>query len=181
MNKLLIALGLVASTTTFIGCQTMSNTKNDFIIAPVNLVSAEGVGKYIGEVKFSDSKQGLVIETNLAELPAGARGFHIHQNPSCEPDIKDGVAGAALKAGSHYDPQQSGAHAAPTGNGHLGDLPVLQVQNNGLAQVKLLAPRLTLAHIKGRAVMIHAGGDNYSDQPQALGGGGARIACGVIE
>ncbi|WP_324128836.1 superoxide dismutase family protein, partial [Acinetobacter baumannii] len=29
--------------------------------------------------------------------------------------------------------------------------------------------------------MIHAGGDNYSDSPQPLGGGGARIACGVIK
>jgi Cu-Zn family superoxide dismutase len=28
--------------------------------------------------------------------------------------------------------------------------------------------------------MIHEGGDNYSDQPKPLGGGGARIACGVI-
>ena len=28
--------------------------------------------------------------------------------------------------------------------------------------------------------MIHAGGDNYSDEPQPLGGGGGRIACGVI-
>jgi superoxide dismutase, Cu-Zn family len=27
--------------------------------------------------------------------------------------------------------------------------------------------------------MIHAGGDNYADTPKALGGGGARIACGV--
>jgi len=27
--------------------------------------------------------------------------------------------------------------------------------------------------------MIHAGGDNYSDQPEPLGGGGGRIACGV--
>jgi len=27
--------------------------------------------------------------------------------------------------------------------------------------------------------MIHAGGDNYTDEP-ALGGGGARVACGVI-
>jgi Copper/zinc superoxide dismutase (SODC) len=33
--------------------------------------------------------------------------------------------------------------------------------------------------VKGRSVMIHAGGDNYSDQPAPLGGGGARIACGV--
>jgi Cu-Zn family superoxide dismutase len=29
--------------------------------------------------------------------------------------------------------------------------------------------------------MIHAGGDNYSDQPVPLGGGGARIACGVVK
>ena len=28
---------------------------------------------------------------------------------------------------------------------------------------------------------VHAGGDNYSDQPAPLGGGGARIACGVIK
>ena len=35
--------------------------------------------------------------------------------------------------------------------------------------------------LRGKSVVIHAGGDNYSDQPQPLGGGGARIACGVIE
>jgi Cu-Zn family superoxide dismutase len=43
-----------------------------------------------------------------------------------------------------------------------------------------VAPRLTVADIKGRAIMIHAHGDNYSDDPKPLGGGGARIACGVI-
>ena len=30
------------------------------------------------------------------------------------------------------------------------------------------------------ALMIHVGGDNMSDQPKPLGGGGARYACGVI-
>jgi Cu-Zn family superoxide dismutase len=29
--------------------------------------------------------------------------------------------------------------------------------------------------------MIHAGGDNYSDEPASLGGGSARIACGIIK
>jgi Cu-Zn family superoxide dismutase len=29
-------------------------------------------------------------------------------------------------------------------------------------------------------MMIHAGGDNYSDKPKALGGGGKRVACGII-
>jgi Cu-Zn family superoxide dismutase len=33
--------------------------------------------------------------------------------------------------------------------------------------------------VKDRALMIHAGADNYSDTPETLGGGGARIACGV--
>jgi Cu-Zn family superoxide dismutase len=42
-----------------------------------------------------------------------------------------------------------------------------------------LAPRLKLSDLKGRALMVHMGGDNYSDKPQALGGGGARVACGV--
>lgn len=29
--------------------------------------------------------------------------------------------------------------------------------------------------------MIHAGSDNHADHPQPLGGGGARVACGVIK
>jgi Cu-Zn family superoxide dismutase len=27
--------------------------------------------------------------------------------------------------------------------------------------------------------MVHVGGDNFSDQPEPLGGGGARIGCGI--
>lgn len=29
--------------------------------------------------------------------------------------------------------------------------------------------------------MVHAGGDNHSDHPAALGGGGARVSCGIIQ
>jgi Cu-Zn family superoxide dismutase len=28
--------------------------------------------------------------------------------------------------------------------------------------------------------MIHAGGDNHAEHPAPLGGGGPRIACGVV-
>ena len=35
--------------------------------------------------------------------------------------------------------------------------------------------------MRGRSLTIHAGEDNYSDQPEPLAGGGTRIACGVIE
>jgi Cu-Zn family superoxide dismutase len=29
--------------------------------------------------------------------------------------------------------------------------------------------------------MVHVGGDNYSDTPKPLGGGGGRLVCGVVE
>jgi Cu-Zn family superoxide dismutase len=58
---------------------------------------------------------------------------------------------------------------------------VLVVNNDGKATDPVVAPRLKkLDEVKGKALMIHVGGDNMSDQPKPLGGGGARYACGVI-
>jgi superoxide dismutase, Cu-Zn family len=34
--------------------------------------------------------------------------------------------------------------------------------------------------VRSRSLIIHAGGDNHADQPAPSGGGGARVACGVI-
>lgn len=180
MQKSLISCLLLSTIFASYGCQTTTSIPKSKVVA-MHSVSAEGIGQPIGLITFTDSKAGLIIKTDLTQLPAGPHGFHIHQNPSCEPDLKDGVAGAALKAGSHYDPKQAGHHGHPTGTGHLGDLPLLEVALNQTTQQQLLAPRLSLADIQQRAVVIHAGSDNYSDSPQALGGGGARIACGVIQ
>ena len=41
------------------------------------------------------------------------------------------------------------------------------------------AEHLTLADVRGRSLIIHEGGDNYTDTPEN-GGGKARIACGVV-
>lgn len=144
-------------------------------------VEATGIGAAIGTVKAEDGPEGLVLTPNLAGLPPGAHGFHVHEKPSCAPGEKDGKPQAALAAGGHYDPQKTGIHAGPTGQGHLGDLPALRVADDGTADQAVVAPRLRVADLKGRSLMIHAGGDNYADTPEPLGGGGARIACGVIE
>ena len=163
----------------FTGCASTSPSNEVVRAVTVNAVTAQGVGQEIGTVLLSDSPAGLVIRTNLKQLPAGERGFHIHENGSCAPAMKDGKMGAALAAGSHYNPNQAPHHGTPV-TGHLGDLPALKVNTDGTARVTLLAPRLKLADVQGRAIMVHAGGDNYSDNPLPLGGGGERIACGVI-
>ena len=49
-----------------------------------------------------------------------------------------------------------------------------------MAKGKLDVAGLKVADMEGHALMIHAGGDNYADAPKPLGGGGERIACGVV-
>jgi Cu-Zn family superoxide dismutase len=150
--------------------------------APMTLVSADGTGKMIGHVTITESGSGLVFTPNLTSLPPGAHGFHVHETGSCGTNEKDGKKVAAGAAGGHFDPTASRHHAGPAGDGHLGDLPTLVAADNGGASTAVTAPRLMkLSEVKGKALMIHAGGDNFSDQPKALGGGGERIACGVIQ
>ena len=50
----------------------------------------------------------------------------------------------------------------------------------GLPDTSTFPPQ-SFAALRGKAIMIHVGGDNYSDQPAPLGGGGARLACGVLQ
>jgi len=147
----------------------------------MNLVTSQGVGQSIGEVKITETDKGLEFAPDLKALPPGEHGFHVHANGSCQPAMKEGKASAAEAAGGHLDPDHSGKHEGPNGMGHLGDLPVLVVNNDGKATQPVLAPRLKkLDEIKGKALMIHVGGDNMSDHPKPLGGGGVRYACGVI-
>lgn len=147
----------------------------------IHAVSASGVGKAIGTVTLMDGRYGLVLKPKLSGLTPGLHGFHVHQNPSCDSAEKEGKTVPGLAAGGHYDPAGSGSHRGPYGDGHLGDLPPLYVDSEGKAELPVLAPRLQLSDVRGRSVMIHAGADNYSDVPNKLGGGGARMACGVIE
>lgn len=150
------------------------------VVVPLSTVDAKGVQEKLGAVTVSESKYGLVFTPALSGLTPGLHGFHLHQNGSCAPAENNGKMTAAQAAGGHYDPAKSGKHGTPWGDGHLGDLPALYVDADGKATQPVLAPRLKLADLSGRALMVHVGGDNHADHPAPLGGGGARMACGVI-
>ena len=145
-------------------------------------IDAKGAGKSLGTVTISANPGGgVVLKPALKGLPPGDHGFHVHEKGDCGPKAKDGKPTAGEAAGPHWDPDKAGKHGSPSGGGHRGDLPVLQVAADGTAKRPVTAPRVKLADLRNKSLMIHEGGDNFSDKPKPLGGGGKRIACGVIE
>ncbi|KJF85391.1 superoxide dismutase family protein [Photobacterium leiognathi] len=169
ISKILLCLSLLTS------CQTFADQLD------INIKDLK-TGKSIGYVNVKENVYGLIFTPHLKDLKPGIHGFHIHQNGSCQAIEKNGNVILGGAAGGHYDPFNTHKHGFPWGrDNHRGDLPALYVNNDGIANMPVIAQRLTLDELKGHAIMIHQNGDNYSDSPKPLGGGGPREACGVIK
>lgn len=168
MQKLIAVMSIVVT----VGCSGLS-AQEGAMSATINKVTATGTAESVGTVSFRDSEYGLIIEPNLAGLTPGPLGAHVHQNPACGPGADGAPAGAA---GTHIDPNTTGKHQGPYGQGHMGDLPNLVVEQDGSVKLPILAPRLKLADLSGRSFMIHAARDDYDQQP-----GGGRAYCGIIK
>ena len=148
------------------------------VVIAVDLLGEKG-NTAVGNVVAVKTPYGIAFYPNLKGLTPGLHGFPVHANGDCGATEK----GLAMKAGGHWDPKEAKRHSFPWDDaGHAGDLPSLYVDADGNATYPVLAPKLkSLDEIRGHALMVHVGGDNFHDHPKALGGGGARLACGVIK
>lgn len=127
-----------------------------------------------GTVTFKAVARGTLVITEVFGLPhtpgaCNARVFalHIHEGKSCTGNATDPFA----DAGGHYNPQNC-EHPQ-----HAGDLPPL-FANAGYAWGAVVTDRFSVEEIIGRAVIVHAGVDDFTSQP--AGNAGAKIACGII-
>lgn len=148
------------------------------IVIPMEQLNEKG-NVSVGEVVAVETNYGVAFFPNLKGIESGAHGFHIHTNPDCGATEK----GLGMKAGGHWDPAETKKHSFPWDDaGHKGDLPALFADKDGVANYPVLAPKIKkLDELKGRSLMVHLGGDNHHDHPKPLGGGGARMVCGVIK
>jgi superoxide dismutase, Cu-Zn family len=115
-------------------------------------------------------------------LKPGLHGVHFHENGACEPPF--------TSAGGHFDPGPA-SNSDPDVNHpyHMGDLPNLRVNANGLGTLEAVTTRVTLSEgplsifdQNGTAIIIHANPDQgISGEPKSGVSGGPRIACGVIK
>ena len=118
-------------------------TSRSFNEVKVQQLDPANGNKDVGDCNITESNYGLVFTPNLQGLAEGLHGFHIHENPSCDPKEKDGKLTAGLAAGGHWDPKGAKQHGYPwQDDAHLGDLPALTVLHDGTATNPVLAPRL---------------------------------------
>lgn len=152
--------------------------EKDKVVIQMNILDKAG-DKPAGQIVAVQTPYGVAFYPQLKGLTPGLHGFHIHVNPDCGPTDK----GLGMKAGGHWDPAKTDTHSFPWDDkGHKGDLPALYVAADGTATNPVLAPKIkSLDEIRNHAIMVHVGGDNHHDHPAALGGGGARMACGVAK
>ncbi|HZG73525.1 MAG TPA: superoxide dismutase family protein [Chondromyces sp.] len=132
-----------------------------------------------GYVLFTEMLNGTMVQVVVQGLPSyqpgteekkqvGPHGFHLHEKGSCEIGNPEDPF---QEAGGHWNPGNQ-----PHGN-HAGDFPVL-FSNDGYANMSFFTNKFTPADLRGRAVIIHEGPDDYQSQPS--GDAGRRLACGSI-
>jgi Cu-Zn family superoxide dismutase len=142
----------------------------------------DGTGDILGTITITTSSAGATFLLDLHGLPPGQHGFHVHENGTCGPTLLGGIRIPGGAAGEHLDPDSTGKHTGPLGDGHLGDLPVIEATAAGIAKLSVTAPRIKDVDVlRKRSLIVQTGGDNYSDSPARDGGGGGRFACGVVQ
>ena len=130
-----------------------------------------------GRVALVPQADGVHITGVIGGLPRGKQAaFHVHEKGDCS-------AMDASSAGGHFNPATQPHGRAGSGAHHAGDMDNLQANAEGVVHVDVHLRGVTLGggaanDIAGRALVVHAGADDYHSQP--AGNAGARVACGVI-
>lgn len=142
-------------------------------------------GQEVGRATFVGVDGGVLVRIDTLGLTPGVHGMHVHENGSCNA-LRDttGKATPFGAAGGHFDPAETKHHMGPSGMGHAGDLPNVTASETGHVRTTFFTDRLSVKpsaanNIVGRAIIIHANQDNYTDEP-VNGGSGGRVECGEI-
>jgi Cu-Zn family superoxide dismutase len=169
MKRAIITATAILALTTVSGAQERPSATAKFI----NMAGEEN-----GSAKLTGTEGGVLIEIEVTGLPASRWvGFHVHETGSCDP------ATGHESAGGHFNPTEAKHGYNVDGGPHAGDMPNQYVGADGTLRAQVFNGSVRLdegeTSIRGKALMIHGGQDDYESQPS--GDAGNRQACAVIE
>lgn len=131
-----------------------------------------------GQAAFEmGAEDKVTLHLSLQNLPPGVHAVHIHEIGDCS--SADGTS-----AGGHWNPMTQDHGKWNEAPFHLGDLGNVEADEYGSGSLTVTTSLWTIGthmddDIVGKAIIVHAGEDDFVSQPTGAAGG--RIACGVIE
>jgi len=186
-----------ADTTTSAPAATSARTAE----VKATLTTADGASA--GTVGFSAVSGGTQVDVQLTATKAVTTGrFHgIHVHANDDPANGEGCKADPAAASSTWFTAVDGHLKAGTAThtDHIGDFPSVLVRKDGTASLRFTTDRFTPSEVAGKAVILHASGDNFGNIPTgtlpdqytansdaattktaATGNAGDRMACGLI-
>jgi len=154
-----------------------TSARAEYLTASVELKDADG--NVVATAMLKDTSDGVHLTVSATDVAPGSHGIHFHAVGLCEgPDF--------TTAGKHINLDGS-EHGLDNPNGpHDGDLPAIEVEDDGAAEYEAKTDRITLSDgdmsvfdDDGSALIIHADPDDQTTDP--TGNSGDRVACGALE
>lgn len=132
----------------------------------------------VGDVEFAEEDGTVMMRATLSGLTPGEHAIHIHEKADCSSE--DGKS-----TGGHWNPTHAphGKWGAAEGY-HKGDIGNFTADADGNAVVTFETDEWCIGcdddtkNIDGKAIIVHAGVDDFVTQPTGAAGG--RISCGGI-
>jgi len=159
--------------------QTVQNkaelTADKEAIAIINGASGSNIS---GEALFTEvGKDSVKMDLSISNATPGSHAVHLHINGDCSaPD--------AISAKGHWNPTNTKHGKRGSEAFHKGDIANMTVNEDGKGSLEITVQGWSIggaedSDILDKAVIIHAGPDDFTSQPS--GAAGERVACGVIE
>ena len=132
----------------------------------------------VGIAVFTANDNDIALVIEIENVSSGLHAVHIHKTGDCCSDD-------AKSAGGHWNPtdEPHGKWGVPPF--HSGDIGNINVGSDGVGRLLELATKDRWSiggspetNILGKAIIVHAGEDDFKSQPS--GDAGKRVGCGVI-
>jgi len=163
-----VVLGLL------VGCAKVSAATGQAVIGGTTANS-----RISGRATLQETSQGLKVVVQVAGVPPGLHGLHVHERGDCSDQGK--------AAGGHYNPAGVPHGLLPKdgpSKAHAGDMGNIAVGPDGSGTLTVVLPGVSLRGsgdtpgVDGRAIIVHEKPDDFG---QPVGNAGGRIGCGVIQ
>ena len=141
-------------------------------------IEAKSGSQVSGKVTFEERDGEVTMKARIRGASPGNHAIHIHVEGDCS-------AENGSTAGGHWNPTGEDHGKWNSESFHRGDIGNLEVGKDGEGRISRTTDLWCIGcgdesrDVLGKAIIIHAGIDDFSTQPS--GAAGARIGCGAIE